>query len=286
MNDSDFPLYLVQLFEQGELVCASNGLIGTRTTPVESLTAPTEFISVNSFRPGTTRSDENVAVFRNFLIEIDDMSLEDQERYIEKELGLPFTTKTFSGGKSYHYVVSLAEPLASLEEFREVAQWLLDVVDKADTKCRNPSRFTRMAGGRRTDKGTAQPLVQLNRRITPEELGAFFKRHHAKLEAADAERKRRTENVELAQDVTGLPEDFRGRLSLRTKKFVREHAVVQGRNNELHFAACDYKNNLFTLAEAFEQLVPAAQAVGLSAFEARNTIRSAYQKAPLRPRLA
>jgi hypothetical protein len=285
MKNKYTSAYLRTLFNRNEHICAADSIYGVKTAPLGELAQPTQFISVNPLIPGSTRLDENTAVFRNFLIEIDGLTLEEQTHYIEKEIVLPFSAKTFSGGKSFHYVISLADPLPDLTHYRKMAQWLLDVVTKADAKCKNPSRFTRMAGGMRGE--VRQELIELKARVDANTLISFFERH-ARL-IAEAEYKRQEDLKEaqatLVENPEGIPEGFRGDLTLRTKTFMREGAEPGARNSGLYFAAADFKNNCYTIEEAIEALRPIWRSMGKSENELKTTVKSAFQKAPIRPRL-
>jgi hypothetical protein len=282
--------FLSAIFDPRELVCPGRTVFDTEFYPVDYVKEIAElqrfnFVAVNPFSATGTRNDASVSVFRSFLVEFDTLSLEEQVYQVEDELHLPFTTKTFSGSKSVHYVLSLEEPLPNVEAYRDVVGKLHDILRGADTKCKNPSRFTRMAGIDRDDTGLPQELLEVRPRVTQRELLAFFSAHSDKLFAADKKRKEILAKQNLLQPGIDVSEDFRGRLTLRTKNFIKDGALRGGRNAELHFCACDFRNNLFTIEEAFEQLLPRALASGLSEFEAALTIRSAYKTAPIRPRL-
>lgn len=280
--------YMQLLFNPGELVCPSNDARDTDIFTVEDLIeagVTTEFVCVNPFKPGTRRLDENVQTFRNILIEIDDLPIKEQERVIERTFGLPYSTKTFSGGKSYHYVLSFEEPFVNQEEYRVAAQQILDVITIADSKCKNPSRFTRMAGALRADKGDVlQKMYGCKGRISAGEFQAFLTKHEDILKAAKAKRDEVMSKVSVVS-VEDLPEGTKGRLSLRTKKYLKEGSTNGSRNDDLFFAACDFKNNLFEMETALEQLVPVAKASGLTNWEINQAIKSAYRTAGIRPRV-
>lgn len=109
------------------------------------------FINEDRERPDSAvgrRADANVSCFRNILIEIDCMSLPGQQKYID-ELKMPYSTKVFSGGKSFHYIISLEQPCADIEEYRELVFRVLQKVDKADKTAKNPSRLSRAPGAMR-----------------------------------------------------------------------------------------------------------------------------------------
>lgn len=105
------------------------------------------------------RADINVKEFRNFVFEIDELSLEDQLKVIEA-CGIDFSAIIYSGGKSYHCLVCLDFNLggqhtdngisaynllwARMAAKIDAASASLGLADRVvDSSCKNPSRFTR-----------------------------------------------------------------------------------------------------------------------------------------------
>lgn len=109
------------------------------------------------------RADHNVVSFRNFLIELDGMPLEEQIEYVTSKI--PVSAITYSGGKSYHFILSLEEPLKSLEEYKHLALRLHSLLPKADKSTKNPSRLSRLPTAIRPDTGKEQTSVQIGTRI-------------------------------------------------------------------------------------------------------------------------
>lgn len=114
------------------------------------------------------RADCNVTCFRNFLIELDSMALESQIEYVTSRV--PVTSITYSGGKSYHFIISLETPLQTLQEYKTLAARLHAHLPLADKSCKNPSRLSRLPFATRKDTGKEQTLVQLNSRIALQAL--------------------------------------------------------------------------------------------------------------------
>lgn len=111
------------------------------------------------------RNDKNVTSFRSFLIEIDEGSLESQQKYIES-LKVPFSVCVFSGNKSLHYGIVLKEDLKNVTEWRMLNKWMLNIVKKADQQTLNPSRCIRYPNNMRNNgKKLRQSLVKINSRI-------------------------------------------------------------------------------------------------------------------------
>lgn len=280
--------YLKAIFDDGDLVCPSDTAFDVETYAIEQVSdadAAFEFVCINPFKANTTRRDENVLTFRNILVEMDGISLTEQTELIESKFSMPFTTKVFSGGKSFHYVISLEDPIKTLEHYRQVAQLLMDVLEVADKKCKNPSRFTRMAGANREDKGgVLQELIQVRDRVQLKSLMEFITRNRTDTAKATAARTSVLEKVQVVSPAV-LKEGDKGRLSLRTKNYLKLGSTPGNRNNDLFFAACDYKNNLFTIDEARAALFDVAIRSGMSKWEINQAIQSAYKTAGVRPRV-
>lgn len=105
------------------------------------------------------RADVNVKCFRNFVFEIDELSLTDQIKVIEA-CGIDFSAIIYSGGKSYHCLICLDFSLGGehtqngIAAYKTVWSRIAAKIDEAsvslglankvvDPSCKNPSRFTR-----------------------------------------------------------------------------------------------------------------------------------------------
>lgn len=105
------------------------------------------------------RADINVKEFRNFVFEIDSLSLGDQLAVIEA-CGIDFSAIVYSGGKSYHCLVCLDFNLGGehtdngIRNYKQIWSRIAARIDKSandlglatpvvDPSCKNPSRFTR-----------------------------------------------------------------------------------------------------------------------------------------------
>ena len=91
--------------------------------------------------------DANITVFRNALVESDDMPLKDQERMFF-ELNLPMACVTDSGGKSIHAVVRIDAD--GRNHYKDRVRYLHEECERVglsiDKANKNPSRLTRLAG--------------------------------------------------------------------------------------------------------------------------------------------
>lgn len=125
-------------------------------------------VSINPIKGD--RGDRNVTAFRTFLVEIDEGDLYQQKKYIE-DLKMPYSVCIFSGNKSLHYGITLSEDLPSEDMWRDINEWILAVVSKADQQTKNPSRGIRFPDNIRKDgKGLRQQLIDIKQRVDLELL--------------------------------------------------------------------------------------------------------------------
>lgn len=188
--------FLELLYNPGELFCASPDKFGYKSLSLEEIEKEKfylqlpdgsmhlhniddiELVSINPING--FRRDENVTSFRNFMVEIDNIPLSEQIKYIE-DLGLPYSASVFSGSKSIHFVVSLIRPLPNESMWRYVAEWILNIVSKADAQNKNPSRSVRFPDvKRKSGKMMFQKMIKLNRRIDQGVLSSWLNRHEDK----------------------------------------------------------------------------------------------------------
>lgn len=193
------------LFAQDDHICYGDEF-ATKVRPLPSsrvyspfyainpLAAKTDHVKLSDGRIKATsgigrRSDLNVTKFQNFLFEMDNLPLDEQLALLTS-LGTIFASINWSGGKSYHAVISLAVPLAApvhttegVEQYKQtwraMAASLESKLGKAgnfDRSCQNPSRLSRTPGGFRN--GVEQKLVFVGKLLDEsglEELLAGFK---------------------------------------------------------------------------------------------------------------
>lgn len=171
--------FLRTLFDDDQQTCFSNTPYGT-----EIKTAPGEqdvYFSINAMH--TSRADANVICYRNFLLELDSVPLEQQIQLVTSRL--PVTAITFSGGKSYHFIISLVSPVATEAEYRRIVRGLMEAVPEADKATKNPSRLSRLPSALRPDTGLLQELVYLGSRVDLEDLPEPAPYHEPKTEPAN-----------------------------------------------------------------------------------------------------
>jgi hypothetical protein len=181
MKDSS-KIFLDKLFNPGEEICVSPNEYAYKSIPLDSFggkmilesqgkyerkfEVDEEEIVLCAINPiKGEKNDANCMALRTFLIECDDGDIYDQKKYIES-LNMPFTVCVFSGNKSLHYGIVLNEELTTIELWRDINEWILAIVSKADQQNKNPTKSIRFPGNKRTDgKGLVQSLVELRERV-------------------------------------------------------------------------------------------------------------------------
>lgn len=136
------------------------------------------YIAVNAAKQvNINKTSENVFVLRNFLIEFDKLPLEEQIPFMKK-LNLPYSACVYSGGKSYHFIISLKEPLYhhvgelksnGLLQYKDIFYRIHFLCEeKNDRACSDPARFTRFPNAIRS--GSVQQVVEISDRVDNTEL--------------------------------------------------------------------------------------------------------------------
>lgn len=187
--------FLNLLFDEGETVCVTSGAYGAHSISQSEIgpeihlrtpdkpdepgkqfvisEADIQLVAINPI-DGWKR-DSNVTVYRNFMLEFDDGPLDEQMAYVNS-MGLPYSAAVYSGNKSMHYVVSLQQP-CNETIWRFTMQWMLNILFKADSQNKSPSRGVRFPENKRKNgKKNWQKLVHLRERITQEDLNNWLSR--------------------------------------------------------------------------------------------------------------
>jgi hypothetical protein len=157
------------LFGANFKTCFADSVMGTTlgTSPKPG----DVFFSINSM-DGSRRLDSAVNCYRNILLEFDSMPLDEQIEYVTSKL--PVTSIVYSGNKSYHFIISLEEPLASVDDYKSVFNRIKLLVPGLDSSTSNPSRFSRIPNVVRPDTQTFQDLVKLGSRVNNSKLFAML----------------------------------------------------------------------------------------------------------------
>lgn len=165
----------------------------------------TPFFCINPITQGTNlntktkaqswRADINVVEYRNFLFEIDSINLKTQEQLISHLVTIfPIRTVTYSGGKSYHIIVSLVDSLPFIPQTTEGIQAYKDlwtgIADKLeresnkflgtnqplfDPSTKNCSRLSRIPGATRPENGVVQDLIYTGNLTTADFVLQFYR---------------------------------------------------------------------------------------------------------------
>lgn len=152
----------------GEATCYTRNPYGTEVKLIPDW--DDVFFSINPMKD--RRLDTNVTSFRNLLIEIDNMPLNEQELYVRSVL--PVTSQVFSGSKSYHFIISLETPLPDIDTYRHTWLRMQKLLPKIDKACKNPSRLSRLPYRIRPETGVEQKLHFLGSRINTQEFLAML----------------------------------------------------------------------------------------------------------------
>lgn len=149
--NQQYQTYLKTLFLEDDLIYGTvnifqgGGSMPCRNAMQDPESKP-EYINVN---PTTgDNGDDNVADFRFTLIECDDVESLEEQYAMLLATKLPIKTITDSGGKSLHALVHVNA--SNVEEYRErvslIREFCKGVGINYDTRCSDPSRYTRCAG--------------------------------------------------------------------------------------------------------------------------------------------
>ncbi len=152
-------------FKSNQIILKSPNINITDTLITENDVVLMAINPINGFR-----NDDNVTAFRSFLVEIDEGTLAEQKAYIDNS-GLPYSCCIFSGNKSLHFGIVLDKDLLDINVWRFIAEWILNILTKADQLTKNPSRSIRFPDNKRPDgKELIQKLVDIKGRISQDTL--------------------------------------------------------------------------------------------------------------------
>lgn len=272
MTNEDF---VKALFNEGEKTCLAYNPYGVTVYDAKAATTwekavQPEYFSINPLKNG--RLDDNCTSFRNFLVEIDKVSLTKQVEIV-KQLELPYTTWVYSGGKSYHWIVSV-EGINDRQDYDHFVQRLYSVVPEIDMANKNPSRLSRYPGTFRKSKEKEQTLIDVKNRLSVEQFDAWLTLKGAGDDPFDYFREMRkmrdTERRYLVELEIGSPQ-----MRAATERFINNGVEEGGRNAALFRAACD----LFELNLDFDTVVAELEKapIGLAPKEFVRTIQSAQK---------
>lgn len=279
------------IFDENEQTCLADSIKSTRVTPIVADSSVHHWFCLNPLdatqdkNPSQEwhradkprRADCNVTAYRNILVEMDKTPLAEQEAIV-RELGLPFSTKVFSGGKSYHFIVSLSEPCQDLEDYRDLAKRIYAVFggkNTVDVSNGNPSRLTRFPGAYRVETGNQQTLLEVRNRVSRSELEKW-------LEDNSQSKPKQLDQAKMEAYLLAKYGDYpeqevvKQYPSFFTRKYLENGAPEGERNSSLFKVACDLFRSGYSEAEVI-QLIESVNT--LPNQETLTTIRSAKSKA-------
>ena len=225
------------LFDGHDGFCVSKNVLGTKVYEGDMEFCDDfndyQFFSINALTK--KRKDENVTSFRNILLEFDDISLRDQLALINT---IPKSTVVFSGGKSYHVIISLVNPCKNREEYNKLVKRIYDKVPQADKQAKNPSRFSRTPEAIR-DNGKKQDLIYVGKRITDAELNQWL--------GPEPKEEAKEEYIKIPVG--------KGRILKGTTSYFLEFGAEPGSwNKDLFLAAMDMSRSGIPDSEIYERL--------------------------------
>lgn len=160
--------FLELLFEKNEWVniCSSSPKESRNVYPLEHANQLRgKYFCVNPITPGMSRKQLNLSDRRNFLIEFDEGTIEEQHELIRK-LNIPYRTMVFSGNKSLHVIIALKKGVTKAQ-YRALAARLRQAIPQADPACFEPARLSRL-------NGYNQPIRNFGNKITVKELDIWL----------------------------------------------------------------------------------------------------------------
>lgn len=245
--------FYTTLFGPTERICWSEDTYGTTISAATNFAYYGShcFFTINPLKD--RRCDANVSALRNILLEFDDVPLAEQLKIIAE---IPHTTVVFSGGKSYHAIISLVEPCVTREEYDKLVRRIYDRVPGVDRQNSNPSRFSRSPEAPR-DNGYRQDLITVRNRISRLELETWLG----------------PDTVEEVESCSASPVNIRmGLLNPHTLYFLNFGADAGHWNRQLFLSALDMARCGRSEFEIVQQLT---KVTGKLDNGDRRTIRSA-----------
>lgn len=245
-------------FNPNEEICVSHNKYAYHSVTQESLeretielVSPNSSIQVSTIEPSEInlltinpcsgfRNDQNITKFRSFLVELDTGTLHSQAKYVN-EMGMPYSVSVFSGNKSLHYGIVLEDDLLTIDSWRHINQWILNIMKQADQQTKNPSRNIRFPENIRNETGLEQKLIYLGKRISQVELFMWLNKHPDKRPSIIVPKLRNPSPI-----VGDIPE--------WVKKKLRE-GITEERNKNWFIISMIFAENGFTKEETTDILM-------------------------------
>jgi hypothetical protein len=248
--------YYKLLFNEDEAICIASESKRSFVVPISDVIPDKRnvWVALNPMKPYTERKVKNVTAHRNILIEFDDMPLDEQLEFMKRRK-IPYSAITYSGNKSYHFVIALTEDIGA-ETYDIYFRWLSAILDNKNDQSMSPSNtYTRVGGAVRNDdktgnKDVLQEIKHIGSRISPFELHSLLSQFPA------LEPSVREVSEESARDSGEGEYEL---LKPYTRNFIEtgESGNKIGRHFELKLSAIDMYEAGYDPDTAFEMLAPA-----------------------------
>lgn len=190
----DFIKLIKLMFDDDDTIAVSDSQFAYHAVPISSvLSGEVTLVSPNSNVPIRKvkstklillalnpikgfRRDAGVYKFKNFLLELDVGSQNEQLNYM-KTLGIPYSAAIFSGSKSIHFLISLGSLIPNEKSYLIIYEWMLNVGSLFDQNCKNASRSIRICGALRPETGKEQELIEFKGQVHINDLAAWLNKH-------------------------------------------------------------------------------------------------------------
>lgn len=278
------------VFDEGDSICTTSTPTGTKVLPLFAADMSNQYFCINAlartdFEPiqdwhssdTPRRADVNVTKLRSILVEFDERELIDQVNYVQGS-EMPYSVLTFSGGKSFHFIISLEQPVDTLTEYRQLVDRVYSALggkaEGLDESTKNPSRLSRTPDAIRQPSGVVQALVDVRARVPRVELESWLTSRGFSKQAAD-DRMEALRAARKARESSQLPK-WRQAMRGSTLNFLMSGADQGHWNISCFKAVCDLVRCGYTEDEIWTKMEVAHAPLDHSAV---NTIRSAIRRA-------
>jgi len=262
LNNQAFSI----LFDQSESVCVANEVVETASQPIDQVDLSKQYFCINAL--SGRRTDANVSVYRNFLLEFDQGTTDEQLELIWASK-LPYSAITFSGNKSLHCIVSLEVPLINKFEYNSFVTQIYNRFPSCDKSCKNPSRLSRTPWATNAKTGKQQEPLELKSRVPNTELLNWLSTAHVAMLPN-----------EHKQGIASLK---KGQLAWATRQFL-QHQAPAGEWHAAFYKVCiDFNEQGYSIEEAqsiLEHMPVGPNFTGTLDANDLKDLRSAYAKEP------
>lgn len=276
---SDITKFYNTIFDPEDETCFAQDAFGTAlfqveaAKPEEPIYKTLQYFSINPMH--TSRADRNVVKYRNFLVEFDDITIEEQFKIVAS-MNMPFTTATYSGNKSVHFIISLEEPLENRALYDFSAKWIYNILgDKVDEKNKNPSRFSRVPGGINAKTDKEQKLLKVRSRVKNSTLERWIEQFPDHMPNTST----------TAQQTVALSDEANPALLSGWTRHLLQYGIYEGKRNDQWFKmGFNFIEAGFSLEEALSYVKENADCLGDFSFgEIATCFKSAYGRSVSAP---